>query len=29
MHSYKADTYRLGDIFIGEYIDKIENLAFW
>ena len=27
-HSYKADTYRLGDIFIGEYIDKIENLAF-
>lgn len=28
MHSYKADTYRLGDIFIGEYIDKIENLAF-
>ena len=28
MHSYKADTYRLGDIFIGEHIDKIENLAF-
>lgn len=28
VHSYKADTYRLGDIFIGEHIDKIENLAF-
>lgn len=28
MHSYKADTYRLGDIFIGEHIDAIENLAF-
>lgn len=28
MHSYKADTYRLGDIFIGGHIDKIENLAF-
>lgn len=28
IHSYKADTYRLGDIFIGEHIDKIENLAF-
>lgn len=28
MHSYKADTYRLGDIFIGEHINKIENLAF-
>jgi hypothetical protein len=28
IHSYKADTYYLGDIFIGEHIDKIENLAF-
>ena len=28
VHSYRADTYRLGDIFIGKHIDKTKNLTF-